>query len=84
MGVINSVNPMSPQRTCPICKRPIQEGEAALRFRPFCSKRCADIDLGRWLKGTYAIPAVEADESETEAPAEDSDEFQAGGNPPRH
>jgi endogenous inhibitor of DNA gyrase (YacG/DUF329 family) len=31
------------------------------RFRPFCSKRCADIDLGRWLKGSYAIPAVEGD-----------------------
>jgi endogenous inhibitor of DNA gyrase (YacG/DUF329 family) len=40
------------------------------RFRPFCSKRCADVDLGRWLKGSYAIPAAETgDESESEAGA---------------
>ena len=40
---------------CPICKvEPPQE-----RHKPFCSKRCADIDLHRWLGGTYAIPAAE-------------------------
>ena len=38
--------------TCPICAKPRVE-----RYRPFCSKRCADIDLGRWLKGAYAIPS---------------------------
>ncbi len=37
-------------RPCPICGKPVVQ-----RFRPFCSKRCADIDLGRWLKGGYAI-----------------------------
>jgi endogenous inhibitor of DNA gyrase (YacG/DUF329 family) len=36
---------------CPICGKPAPEG-----VKPFCSKRCADIDLGRWLKGGYAIP----------------------------
>jgi endogenous inhibitor of DNA gyrase (YacG/DUF329 family) len=36
---------------CPVCGKP-----AAARHAPFCSKRCADIDLGRWLKGAYAIP----------------------------
>ena len=36
---------------CAICGKPEAEG-----FKPFCSKRCADIDLGRWLKGGYAIP----------------------------
>ncbi len=51
-------------RACAICGKPQEE-----RFRPFCSRRCADIDLSRWLKGSYAIPAVEnddgaADESE--------------------
>jgi len=81
---MSSVNPMSQRRTCPICKRPLEKSEAARRFQPFCSKRCADIDLGRWLKGAYAIPAVEADEAETEAPAEESDEAGTGGNPPRH
>ena len=40
---------------CPIC------GAAAdLIARPFCSKRCADIDLGYWLQGKYAVPAVDA------------------------
>lgn len=36
---------------CPICGKPAAQGA-----KPFCSKRCADIDLGRWLKGGYAIP----------------------------
>jgi len=39
---------------CPICHQPSSESHA-----PFCSKRCAEIDLGRWLKGTYAIPTEE-------------------------
>lgn len=39
---------------CPMCGR-----ETARRFRPFCSRRCADIDLGRWFTGAYAVPAVE-------------------------
>lgn len=41
---------------CPVCEKPVSEG-----FRPFCSKRCADLDLGRWLKGGYAIPGAPAD-----------------------
>ena len=36
---------------CPVCGKP-----QAQAFKPFCSKRCADIDLNRWLKGGYAIP----------------------------
>lgn len=40
--------------TCPICGRPREA-----RYRPFCSRRCADIDLGRWLTGAYRIPAGE-------------------------
>ena len=39
---------------CPICEKP-----AADAYRPFCSRRCADIDLGRWMTGSYAIPAAE-------------------------
>jgi len=60
-------------RLCPICKRPLDEHEGALRFRPFCSKRCAEVDLGRWLKGAYAIPAVEPEDGEGEAPEGDSE-----------
>lgn len=37
--------------TCPICGK-----EPEAKYRPFCSRRCADIDLGRWLTGSYAIP----------------------------
>lgn len=41
---------------CPICK-----GETQARWRPFCSKRCADVDLGRWMTGHYAIPDENAE-----------------------
>ena len=39
---------------CPICSKPSLEA-----YRPFCSKRCADVDLNRWLGGQYALPAEE-------------------------
>jgi endogenous inhibitor of DNA gyrase (YacG/DUF329 family) len=51
---------------CPICGRATEQ-----RWRPFCSRRCADIDLGRWLGGDYAVPAVETDEDD-EAALEDA------------
>jgi len=55
--------PSSPLRACPICGKP-----AVTRFRPFCSGRCKDVDLNRWLSGHYAIPAVESeDDSDGEA-----------------
>jgi endogenous inhibitor of DNA gyrase (YacG/DUF329 family) len=38
-------------RPCPVCGKP-----ADPRFRPFCSARCRQVDLGRWLAGGYAIP----------------------------
>jgi endogenous inhibitor of DNA gyrase (YacG/DUF329 family) len=41
-------------RACPTCRRP----EAA-PHAPFCSRRCADVDLQRWLAGVYAVPGVE-------------------------
>jgi uncharacterized protein len=45
---------------CPICRKPAEER----RLRPFCSQRCADVDLGRWFTGAYRVPAAPA---ETEA-----------------
>ena len=50
---------MAKQRTarCPVC-----QSETSALYRPFCSKRCADIDLGRWLNGTYAIAGREDDD----------------------
>ena len=44
---------------CPICGKSASES-----YRPFCSKRCADIDLHRWLSGSYAIPAEDDEERE--------------------
>jgi hypothetical protein len=47
---------------CPLC------GKAAdIRYRPFCSRHCADLDLHRWLVGRYAIPAA-ADADEEASP----------------
>lgn len=52
---------MKPPRPCPICRKP-----ATAEFRPFCSRRCADIDLGRWFAETYRseAPPEPADEEE--------------------
>ena len=50
---------------CPICGKP-----PIARHRPFCSRRCADIDLGRWLDGRYAIPTDEPGGGVIEAPGE--------------
>jgi len=54
---------------CPVCGKSAEEG-----FRPFCSKRCADIDLGRWLKGGYAIPGPPADDASPSNPTEKDEE----------
>jgi endogenous inhibitor of DNA gyrase (YacG/DUF329 family) len=51
--------PEAPRRACPIC------GKAAVEaFRPFCSRRCADVDLNRWLSGVYAVPVTEDEEED--------------------
>lgn len=47
-------------RVCAICGRPRVE-----KYTPFCSSRCADVDLYRWLNGTYAIPASEEPDEES-------------------
>ena len=46
-------------KACPICGKPAVE-----EFKPFCSRRCADVDLNRWLSGVYAIPVKDDDEDE--------------------
>ena len=55
----------SPKKKCPICGKPMVE-----EFKPFCSRRCADIDLNRWLTGNYVIPARD-DEPLPDADGED-------------
>jgi uncharacterized protein len=56
-----------PRKICPICGKPTDE-----HYKPFCSRRCADVDLNRWLSGVYAIPVTE-DEEEDERREENGD-----------
>jgi len=44
-----------PPKSCPVCRKP-----AAEKYQPFCSARCADIDLGRWLGQRYRVETNEA------------------------
>jgi endogenous inhibitor of DNA gyrase (YacG/DUF329 family) len=59
MNAANENKPLASFGKCPICGKPTQQ-----EYRPFCSKRCADVDLNRWLSGGYAIPAVESKEDD--------------------
>lgn len=45
--------------TCPICQKATDS-----RFRPFCSRRCADIDLAKWIRGDYAVPSRDPEDME--------------------
>lgn len=53
-------------QTCPICDKPTDP-----RYRPFCCKRCADVDLNRWLSGRYAVAAREEDDPDAETAPQD-------------
>lgn len=55
-----------PGEACPICRKPAREG-----FKPFCSVRCADIDLGRWLSDRYVIPADDDEDTDGRPAAAD-------------
>ena len=57
------------KRACPICAMP-----AAAAYRSFCSARCAEVDLGRWLTGRYRIPAARPSDDFSEASAEAAEE----------
>jgi endogenous inhibitor of DNA gyrase (YacG/DUF329 family) len=52
----------APPKKCPICGKPATKENA-----PFCSKRCAQVDLNRWLSGVYAIPGKKQGDEEDEA-----------------
>ena len=49
---------------CPTCGKPRQRA-----FRPFCSRRCADLDLARWIGGTYRIAGQRAYDGDGDAPS---------------
>lgn len=61
---------------CPICTAPWEE-----RFKPFCSRRCADVDLSRWLRGGYTIPIVNDDEDDDGDPGNSSGGDAGNGSP---
>ena len=48
-------------RSCPICGKPAVEAS-----QPFCSERCRDVDLNRWLSNSYVIPAAKDDDEDAE------------------
>ncbi|NOX42040.1 MAG: DNA gyrase inhibitor YacG [Alphaproteobacteria bacterium] len=52
---------------CPICDK-----KTDTDYQPFCSKRCADVDLGKWLTGRYALPSEEPVEPELLVDPQDS------------
>lgn len=53
----NNVTRLRPPKPCPICGKP-----SVQQFHPFCSARCADVDLNRWLTGSYVIPGGRSDD----------------------
>lgn len=59
---------LAPGKPCPLCGKPAIE-----QYKPFCSPRCADVDLNRWLSGVYAVP-VEEDGEEADKPRDASEE----------
>lgn len=69
MGARKDRYPAGMTRTCPNCSKPAQEA-----YQPFCSRRCADVDLQRWLAGVHVVPG-----GETEGEAADDDA--ASGRP---
>jgi len=54
----------SPPMSCPICSK-----DSAAEYRPFCSRRCADVDLARWLNGSYAVPSNDPEDVDAAAEA---------------
>jgi len=60
-----SANDNAPGRRCPVCGKATADAH-----RPFCSRRCSDVDLHRWFSGVYAVPASEDADDTVAAPEE--------------
>lgn len=61
----DKITPLRPKRPCPECGKP-----STREFYPFCTKRCKDIDLNRWLSGTYVIPGRPVEDGDDESSSE--------------
>ncbi|MBD0413118.1 DNA gyrase inhibitor YacG [Oryzicola mucosus] len=68
-GPTDKVTPLRPRRACPECGRPTERATY-----PFCSTRCKDIDLNRWLSGAYVIPARDDEQDEDGIPSNQDSE----------
>ncbi len=58
------VTPLRPRRPCPECGKP-----SARETYPFCSARCKDVDLNRWLSGAYVLPGRDREAEDEDVPA---------------
>jgi hypothetical protein len=59
MSNSDNVEPLRPKLPCPECGKPSDR-----QTHPFCSERCKNLDLGRWLNGSYTIPVSEVEENQ--------------------
>ncbi|MCO5082769.1 MAG: DNA gyrase inhibitor YacG [Rhizobiaceae bacterium] len=62
-GNAEKVTPLRARRPCPECGKP-----SSREHYPFCSARCKDVDLNRWLSGAYVIPGRPEEDDENAAP----------------
>ncbi len=69
---MNEIERKATAARCPICGKP-----KGRMFSPFCSKRCADIDLNRWLSGVYAVPVKKDEDEDGERPADSGESEQS-------
>ncbi|KAJ02897.1 DNA gyrase inhibitor YacG [Sulfitobacter mediterraneus] len=58
--------------SCPICAE-----DSTAKYRPFCSRRCADVDLSKWMNGNYAIPSRDPEDIEAAADAAEAAQIAA-------
>lgn len=68
MERVTTAQTTGPRGHCPTCGKP-----RASRWRPFCSKRCADVDLGRWFGESYRIRVVDIEDDDEEGMPNDTD-----------
>ena len=61
--------PQQSSRRCPICGKPTDTA-----YRPFCSRRCADVDLHRWLGGIYTVPSAGEEAAPDAVPSDSRDD----------